>query len=114
VAGVSFVRTGRSDGRLNLGDTFAMIPPFTGNGMAMAFQCAELALDPLLAWTRGERAWADSVGAVNTALRKKFARRLAAAETAHPFLFSTKRQRWLAAVARMGIVPLRPLYHLLH
>lgn len=114
VAGVSFDRSGAMDGRLNLGDTFAMIPPFTGNGMAMAFQGAELALDPLLAWARGETTWVDTVRTVNTALRKKFARRLAAADATHPFLFSSKRQRWLAAAARMGIVPLRPLYHLLH
>lgn len=114
VAGVNFDRSGPPDGRLSLGDTFAMIPPFTGNGMAMAFQGAELALDPLLAWARGEAAWADTVRSVNTALRKKFARRLAAADTAHPFMYSPKRQRWLAGAARIGIIPLRSLYDLLH
>ncbi len=115
VAGVSFDRSGPPpDGRPNLGDTFAMIPPFTGNGMAMALQSAELALDPLLAWVRGERAWAETERAIHSALRKKFARRLAVADAAHPFLHSPPRQRWLAAAARLGLVPLRPLYHLLH
>jgi flavin-dependent dehydrogenase len=114
VAGVSFDRSGISDGRLNLGDTFAMIPPFTGNGMAMAFQSAELALDPLLAWTRGEADWAETVRATNAALHKKFARRLAVADAAHPFIFSPRRQHWLAVAAQARILPLRPLYHLLH
>jgi len=80
VAGVNFDRSGGADdARLNLGDTFAMIPPFTGNGMAMAFQSAELALDPLLAWSRGEAAWSETMGVVGAALQKKFARRLAVA-----------------------------------
>ncbi len=115
VAGVSFDRNGGTDdGRLCLGDTFAMIPPFTGNGMAMAFQSAELALDPLLAWARNEAGWSETVRAANVALTNKFARRLAVADTAHPFMFSPKRQRWLAVAARMGILPLRSLYRLLH
>jgi flavin-dependent dehydrogenase len=115
VAGVGFDQCGGADdGRLHLGDTFAMIPPFTGDGMAMAFQGAELALDPLLAWSRGEAAWAETVGVVGTALRQKFARRLAVAAAVHPFLFSSQRQRWLAPAARLGILPLRPLYALLH
>ncbi len=114
VAGVGFDRCGVAGDRLCLGDTFAMIPPFTGNGMAMAFQGAELALGPLLAWAGGGVAWPETVRATNTALRKKFARRLKVADTAHPFLFSPPRQRWLAASSRLGLVPLRPLYHLLH
>ncbi len=114
VAGVNFDRSGISDGRLNLGDTFAMIPPFTGNGMAMAFQSAELALDPLLAWTRGEAAWAGTVQVTHAALGRKFARRLAVADAAHPFLSSPPRQRWLAAAARVRMLPLQLLYGLLH
>ncbi|MEI6862573.1 MAG: hypothetical protein WCL04_10025 [Verrucomicrobiota bacterium] len=114
VAGVGFDRRGGGGDRLCLGDTFAMIPPFTGNGMAMAFQGAELALGPLLAWARGECTWPVTVRAVNTALRRKFDRRLAMADTAHPFLFSPPRQRWLATAARLGLLPLGALQGLLH
>ena len=114
VAGVSFDRSGTACDRLNLGDTFAMIPPFTGNGMAMAFQSAELALDPLLAWTRGETAWEETLRLVGDRLRRRFRCRLAVAATLHPFLHAPRRQSWLALAARAGILPLRPLYHLLH
>ena len=34
--------------QLRLGDAFSMIPPFTGNGMTMAFQSAQIALQPLI------------------------------------------------------------------
>ena len=114
VAGVSFDRGVIAPGRIHLGDTFAMIPPFTGNGMAMAFQSAETALDPLLAWARGAASWRDTVRLVGLLLQRRFRRRLAAADVLHPFLHAPSRQRWLAAAARAGALPLRPLYHLLH
>ena len=114
VAGVSFDRSGSAGDRMNLGDTFAMIPPFTGNGMAMAFQSAETALDPLLAWTRGETPWDDALQLVGDGLQRRFRWRLATADVLHPFLHAPPRQRWLTAAARTGMLPLRPLYHLLH
>lgn len=114
VAGVSFDRRAIACDRMNLGDTFAMIPPFTGNGMAMAFQSAEVAFAPLLAWTRHEAAWEETLRLVGDRLRRRFRLRLATANMLHPFLHAPPRQRWLAAAARMGMLPLRPLYHLLH
>ena len=41
------------DGIAALGDAWGMIPPFTGNGMSMAFESAEIAADPLHAWHNG-------------------------------------------------------------
>ena len=114
VAGVGFDRGAATGERMSLGDAFALIPPFTGNGMAMALQSAELAIDPLLAWARGESRWADTLRLVRRRLRRRFGCRLAAAELLHPFLHDPPRQRWLAATARAGILPLQPLYHLLH
>ena len=49
MAGFSFARPINDGGTVCLGDAFAVIPPFTGNGMAMAFIGAALALDPLVA-----------------------------------------------------------------
>jgi 2-polyprenyl-6-methoxyphenol hydroxylase-like FAD-dependent oxidoreductase len=40
-----------------VGDAITMIPPVTGNGMSMAFESAELAVGPLVAWSRGELSW---------------------------------------------------------
>ncbi|HZZ57833.1 MAG TPA: hypothetical protein VFE31_08375 [Opitutaceae bacterium] len=99
---------------LALGDACAMIPPFTGDGMAMAFQSAALALAPLAGYARGETNWPAAVRSVQSALRRRFAVRLASAAALHPFLLRPGRQRWLAAAAQAGVLPLRSLYSLLH
>lgn len=114
VAGIGFDRSTGAGDRLSLGDTFAMIPPFTGNGMAMAFQGAELALDPLLAWSRGKTPWEETLQTVNNRLHRCFRRRLATAAAVHPFLHAEPRQRWTEIAARSGLLPLQALYHLLH
>src|SRR5207302_9370024 len=35
-----------------IGDALTMIPPVTGNGMSMAFESAEIAIEPLAAYSR--------------------------------------------------------------
>ena len=42
---------------ISIGDAITMIPPVTGNGMSMAFESAELAIEPLTTWSRGEISW---------------------------------------------------------
>jgi flavin-dependent dehydrogenase len=107
-------RVSSSPERVTLGDACAMIPPFTGNGMAMAFQSAEIALDPLLAYTRGETAWRETCQRIHTALAKRFRLRLASAHALHPYLLHRPRQRVLGVLTRARLLPLRPLYQLLH
>jgi flavin-dependent dehydrogenase len=114
VAAVDFAGAAVRSGRIRLGDAYAMIPPFTGNGMAMAFQGAHLALDPLLAYTRGERSWSETGQLVAERLYRRFRLRLGCANTLQPFLFEPRRQRWLISAHRAGMLPLRPLYRLTH
>jgi flavin-dependent dehydrogenase len=114
VAGLSFRAEIPRTGRICLGDHFAMTPPFTGNGMAMALQSAALALDPLTAWARGERPWPETIAAINRRLRRRFRARLASAYLLHPYLFEPGRQRWLVFASRARLLPLRPLYQLTH
>jgi hypothetical protein len=97
-----------------LGDACAMIPPFTGNGMAMAFQSAETALDPLLAYAQGATDWAFACQCIHRALRHRFRLRLASAHLVHPFLFQPRRQRVLAALNRAHLLPLQSFYAALH
>ena len=100
--------------RLSLGDAHALIPPFTGDGMSMAFQSAALALAPLLAWANGETDWSATVATVRRRLRGHFRRRLATAAALHPVLLRPRAQALLAAAARARVLPLTPLYHALH
>jgi len=114
VAAVAFDRRVAASERVQLGDSCAMIPPFTGNGMAMAFQSAEAVLDPLLAYARGEHSWPEAQREIETRLRQRFRLRLASAAALHPYFLQPTKQRWLSGLSRARLLPLRPLYAILH
>ncbi|HWA86539.1 MAG TPA: FAD-dependent monooxygenase [Opitutus sp.] len=114
VAALAFDHTPLAARGIALGDACAMIPPFTGNGMAMAFQSAEAALEPLLAYARDETSWSAACRVTRSALRRRFRTRLASAGMLHPFLLRPPHQRWFAALNRARLLPFRPLYAALH
>jgi 2-polyprenyl-6-methoxyphenol hydroxylase-like FAD-dependent oxidoreductase len=114
VAGFSLGLQAPTPGILSLGDSHAIIPPFTGNGMTMAFQSAALSLDPLLAWSRGERTWPELVHHVQGLLTHRFRLRLASSALLHPALLHPRGQASLSAAARTRLLPVRTLYHALH
>ena len=88
VAGFSLGRQPTSPGILSLGDSHAIIPPFTGNGMTMAFQSVEIALPHLVAYARKEIEWSHAVQRIETKLNRNFRKRLTASKWLHPLLFS--------------------------
>jgi flavin-dependent dehydrogenase len=114
VAALGFDRGVKRSEGIWLGDAGAMIPPFTGNGMAMAFQSAEIALPALLAYARGESEWPEICRVTGNALRERFRVRLASAGALHPFLLRPRRQRWFAALGRTRLLPFTSIYHALH
>jgi hypothetical protein len=78
VAGVS-LRPERATGvpECSIGDALTMIPPVTGNGMSMAFEAAELAIEPLTAYSRGEVEWDAARQWVAVSCDERFGTRLA-------------------------------------
>ena len=108
-AGFSLGRQASIPGLLAIGDAESMIPPFTGNGMAMAFQAAACAVEPLLGYSNGTRTWESAANAVRMALRKKFARRLAAAGILHPFLLEPGGRSLLQSLASARVLPFKPM-----
>jgi hypothetical protein len=80
----------------------------------MAFQSAERALDPLLAYSRGESDWPETQRLISAKLSRHFRVRLASANALHPFLLRPRRQRLLGTLTRAHLLPFRPLYQLLH
>jgi 2-polyprenyl-6-methoxyphenol hydroxylase-like FAD-dependent oxidoreductase len=96
--------------KVRVGDACATIPPFTGNGLAMALQGAGLAVGPLLAYSAGEAGWAETARAIQAAQRSQFRRRLALSSLLHPFFIERRRQRCLAAVVGSGLVPFSAFY----
>jgi menaquinone-9 beta-reductase len=100
-------------GLFALGDSLAMIPPFTGNGMSMAFESAEIAMDPLQAYATGDMSWLEAAGLTGKRLERRFRNRLFFAQRLHPFLTSTGGQAFFAIMARGGLLPFRFFFHLL-
>jgi len=82
-----------------IGDAITMIPPVTGNGMSMAFESAELALEPLVAWSRGEISWAEATSQIARRCDAAFARRLAWAGWLQRLLLTPSLQNGLVALA---------------
>lgn len=98
---------------LTLGDACGMIPPFTGNGMSMAFESAHVALDPLTAYAQGEQEWNPTRTAAQNTLRKKFTRRIFCARVMHPFLTLPAGQAFFAGLVRSGLLPFNLCFHAL-
>ena len=96
--------------RIRIGDASATIPPFTGNGLAMALQSAELAVAPLHAYSIGQVGWKETSRKIYTAQRRRFRRRLTLATWLHPFFLEPRRQSWLAALIGSRLVPFRAFY----
>jgi menaquinone-9 beta-reductase len=60
-----------------IGDALTMTPPVTGNGMSMAFESAEAAIEPLAAYSRGQLNWSEAQLQIAHRCDAAFSRRLA-------------------------------------
>lgn len=100
VAGIS-LRPQRAAARAEMcvGDAITMIPPLTGNGMSMAFESAEIAIDPLARWSRGELSWIEAQQQIARGCDATFARRLAWAKWLQRILLTPALQNPLITVA---------------
>jgi len=113
VAGFELGRQTPLPGLLALGDAESMIPPFTGNGMSMAFQAAECAVGPLVAWSRGGQSWQDAANTVRATVARKFKRRLAVAGVMHPVLLAGGCRSLLQCLASARLLPFQPMLALI-
>ncbi len=60
----------------SIGDALTMIPPVTGNGMSMAFESAELAIEPLARFSGGELGWDQARQQIARDCQQRFGSRL--------------------------------------
>ncbi len=105
---VAGFRTGRQDGPpFSIGDAARMIPPFTGNGMTMAFESAESALGPLLEYCADRISWQEAALLAGRAQDHRFARRMRVAWGLHSLL--TSRPALVASLARWHLIPCRQI-----
>jgi 2-polyprenyl-6-methoxyphenol hydroxylase-like FAD-dependent oxidoreductase len=77
-----------------VGDAQTLTPPATGNGMSMAFESAELALEPLGEYSAGRRDWETARREIARRCDAAFARRLAWARRLQWMMMSPVLHRW--------------------
>lgn len=99
-------------GLLCLGDAESMIPPFTGNGMSMAFQAAESTCEPLASWARGNISWQAAANQVRTRLAKRFRSRLTVACALHRVVLDPTGRSLLGTLSGFGLLPFKPMLSL--
>jgi 2-polyprenyl-6-methoxyphenol hydroxylase-like FAD-dependent oxidoreductase len=108
--GVAGFQMGRQSGpEFSIGDAASMIPPFTGNGMSMAFESAECALEPALEFSKGNLSWNESAAACEKSQRRRFRKRLAASSTLHWILTTRTGHRITSALGRRRLIPFKTL-----
>ncbi len=112
VAGFELGRQVAVAGLCVLGDAESMIPPFTGNGMSMAFQAAETAIEPLCQWASDRIAWQTAVNQLKGRLRQRFRRRLFVARLLHRVLLDSGGRSFLRNLGALHLLPFHPMLSL--
>lgn len=102
------------DALVRIGDALTVIPPFTGNGMSMAFEAAAVAIEPLEDYARGSCEWEEARRRVRSRQLRLFRTRLRVARCLHPLLMRPRTQMGIGWAARGGLLPFRWLYRLTH
>ena len=87
-----------------------MIPPLTGNGMSMAFESAELAMEPLQAYAEGRVSWEQARKSVAGRCDSAFRARLCWARWLQETMFSAVIRPWLLPLALNGEVGWKLLF----
>jgi flavin-dependent dehydrogenase len=114
VAGVGFGILPPTAGSMVIGDAWAVIPPFTGNGMSMAFESARAALSPCIDYAHGRCSWGEATAAVAREHRRLFNRRMRIARLIHPLILQPRWRGFIRALTHHRLLPFCFLYRLTH
>ncbi len=114
VAALNYKKSAHDNMTLNIGDRFSLIPPFTGNGMSMAFEAASLAVDPLNQYSNKELSWQNTIKLINEKQKNMFQNRLRVANFIHPWIYQPQLQKILVTLSKFNMVPFKSLFHLMH
>ena len=111
VAGFRFGRAATAS--FSIGDAALMIPPFTGNGMSMALEAADQAIQPAMDYAAGRISWEEAAAQSDAAQRRHFRRRMRLASLIHPVMTSRPGLKLLEMAASAHLLPYGALYRLL-
>lgn len=100
VAGLSLRAHRAADqSECRIGDALTLIAPVTGNGMSMALEAADLAVQPLAAYSRGQLEWRQARAAIAEQCDSRFARRLWWAGWLQRLVLAPAWRAWLSRAA---------------
>ncbi|MDQ6631588.1 MAG: hypothetical protein M3Y82_07495 [Verrucomicrobiota bacterium] len=88
-----------------VGDALTMIPPVTGNGMSLAFESAELAIEPLRNYSLKKSNWSDTQQLIAQRCDRAFRRRLFFASWLQKGLFQPGVKEAFLVLASRGLWP---------
>jgi len=113
ISGLSYGHLARQPANI-IGDRHRMIPPFTGNGMTLAFEKAYRILPLVIEYAEGKLTWDQFLEQSSKLSRKGLNRRYVYANLLHPFLLKPSLQSILCHFSRFRLVPFAGLYRLTH
>jgi flavin-dependent dehydrogenase len=102
-----------NSGEFVLGDSQAMIPPFTGAGMSMAFESAARSVPFLVDWAEGRSNWSEAMAGAQRATAKAFRPRMKWAHLVHRALLSRAGPLLLKASVGWRLAPFDSLVRVL-
>jgi flavin-dependent dehydrogenase len=114
VAGLDYRAPRAQHGVVRLGDAGGLIPPFTGNGMTVAWQSAALALPHIIAWSEGVTGWNTASERIARDAARRFRRRFILGRSLHAWVLRPSGRRCLHFLHGTGLLSFNPLYRLLH
>jgi len=82
--------------------------------MTIALQSAATALPHVLSWARGESEWRTATATAMSAQKARFGFRLRMARAAHPVLLDPRARQMARILHRVGLLPVRLLYRMMH
>jgi 2-polyprenyl-6-methoxyphenol hydroxylase-like FAD-dependent oxidoreductase len=112
VAGFQLGVQSRLPHLVRIGDSHSIIPPFTGNGMSMALEAAELALEPLIDYAHRNTSWSETMQRIEFDSNHKFHRRLQLAGVCQHLLLAPWFRKPLEILALEQLLPFHSLFTL--
>ncbi len=97
---------------LGIGDSASIIPPFTGNGMSMALEAAEMAVSPLEQYANDQQTWQQTWRSVQQLQQRRFRRRLTFSQWFHRLILAPSFRAPLEILSNNHLLPFRFLYSL--
>lgn len=112
IAAIRFASRVQSDHAIRLGDAYAVMPPFTGNGMSLAIESALAAAPHLVEYASGQSPWGATVEHTNQALATRFSRRLSVSGSLHTWLYHPLGQTAYRLLGATRLLPFQALFRL--